>query len=179
MQPLKISRASAILTQTFFILSVSMEIAATPFCILNFFRIKIEQKRSMSKIISQNWRFAQYDESKQRFKLAAPFLDLLPTSTLMMTFCSFNFAKLAAFSSSFLFSNVLSQMVFRFTLAFCFCSMSELSTISSSLTRFDDVMLYSLFISGFFDDLNILLKVTLQLRSMSDGRLRPIPTYSH
>ena len=82
MQPLRISRASAILTQTFFILSVSMEIAATPFCILNFFRIEIEQKRSMSKIISQNWRFAQYDESKQRFKLAAPFLDLLPTSTL-------------------------------------------------------------------------------------------------
>ena len=93
----------------------------------------------------------------------------------MMTFCSFNFAKLAAISPSFLFSNVLSQVVFMFTLAFCFCSMSELSTISSSLTCFDDVMLYSLFISGFFDDLNILLKVTLQLRSMSDGRLRPIP----
>ena len=93
----------------------------------------------------------------------------------MVTFCCFNFAKLAAISSSLLFSNFLSQMVFRFTLASCFCSMIELSTISSSLTCFDDVMLYILFISGFFDDLNILLKVTLQLRSMSDGRLRPIP----
>ena len=54
--------------------------------------------------------------------------------------------------------------------------MIELSAIASSLAWFDDVMLlHRLSISGFFEDLNILLKVTLQLRSMSNGRLKPIP----
>ena len=55
-------QASAILTQTFFILSISMVIAATPFCILNMCILP-----SMMRV----------DKSK----FAAPILGLLPIST--------------------------------------------------------------------------------------------------